>query len=76
MTRLTWFARSFRHCWKFHIMVVVLGWGFWRINERKDAALRELYEQVAAMSRAQTAAVIQVEVALKDAIEDLRDRAA
>lgn len=58
-------------------LVVVLGWGFWRINERKDAALRELYEQVAAMSRAQTEAVIKVEaalVALKHAIEDLRDR--
>jgi hypothetical protein len=55
-------------------IVAILGWAFWRINERKDAAVRELYEQVAEMSRAQTEAVTKVEaalVALKGAIEDL-----
>lgn len=59
-------------------LVAVLGWAFWRINEKKDAALRDLYEQVAEMSRAQTEAVTKVTaalVALKDAIEDLRDEA-
>ena len=25
-------------------IVAILGWAFWKINERKDAALRELYE--------------------------------
>jgi hypothetical protein len=60
-------------------LVAVLGRAFWRINEKKDAALRELYEKVAEMSRAQTEAVTKVEaalVALREAIEDLRDRGA
>jgi hypothetical protein len=60
-------------------LVAVLGWAFWRVNEKKDAALRELYDKVAEMSRAQTEAVIKVEsalVALKEAIKDLRDKAA
>jgi len=60
-------------------LVAVLGWAFWRVNEKKDAALRELYDNVAEMSRAQTEAVIKVEsalVALKEAIKDLRDKAA
>ena len=58
-------------------LVAILGWAFWRVNERKDAALRELYEQVAEMSRAQTQAVTKVEaalVALKYAIENQRSR--
>lgn len=57
-------------------LVAVLGWAFWRVNERKDAALRELYEQVAEMSRAQTQAITKVEaalVALKRAIENLQN---
>ena len=55
--------------------VVILGWAFWKLDERKDAALRELYERVAEMSRAQTEATIKVEaalVALKGAIEEMR----
>jgi len=59
--------------------VCVLGWAFWHMNEKKDAALRELCDKVAEMSRAQTEAVTKVEaalVALKDALKDLRDRAA
>jgi hypothetical protein len=59
-------------------LVGVLGWAIWRVNEKKDAALRELYDKVAEISRAQTEAVIKVEaalVALKDAIEDMNDRA-
>ena len=57
-------------------IVAILGWAFWKINERKDAALRELYERVAEMSRAQTEAIVKVEaalVALKGAIQELRD---
>jgi hypothetical protein len=60
-------------------LVAVLGWAFWRINEKKDAALRELHDRLAEMCRAQTEAVTKVEaalVALKNAIEELRDRSA
>ena len=56
-------------------IVAVLGWAFWKINERKDAALRELYERVAEMGRVQTEAMVKVEaalIALKKAIEELR----
>lgn len=55
-------------------MVAVLGWAFWRINEKKDAALRELCEKVTEMAKTQTEAVTKVEAALralKLAIEDL-----
>jgi len=60
-------------------LVAVLGWAFWRTNEKKDAALRELYDRVAEMGRAQTEAVTKVEaalVALKEAIRDLHNKAA
>jgi hypothetical protein len=56
-------------------LVAVLGWAFWRINEKKDAAIRELYEQVAELSRVQTAAITKMEtalVALKEAISNFR----
>ncbi len=55
-------------------LVAVLGWAFWRMNERKDAAIRELYEQVGELSRAQTAAITKMEaalIALKEAISEL-----
>ena len=35
-------------------LVAVLGWAFWRINEKKDAMLRELHDRLAEMCRAQT----------------------
>ena len=59
--------------------VAVLAWAFWKVNEKKDAQLRELFDKVAEMGRAQTEAVTKVEaalVALKDAIEDMHDKAA
>lgn len=59
-----------------YVLVAILGWAFWRINERKDAALRELYERVAEMGRAQTEATVKVEAALlaiKEAIEEMYD---
>lgn len=59
-------------------LVAVLGWGFWKINEKKDASLRELYEEVTVLSRNQTEAVTKVEaalVALKEAISELRPEA-
>jgi hypothetical protein len=55
------------------------GWALWRITEKKDAALRELSDEVAEMSRAQTEAMTNVEAALaalEDAVEGLRDKAA
>ena len=57
-------------------LVAILGWAFWKVSQQKDAALRELYERVAEMGRAQTEAIVKVEsalLALKDAIEELRD---
>jgi len=56
--------------------VVILGGALWKINERKDAVLRELFDRVTEMSRAQTEAVCKVEaalVALKEAIKDRRE---
>lgn len=54
----------------------ILGWAFWKINERKYAVLRELFERVAEMGRAQTEAMVKVEaalVALKEAIEEMHE---
>jgi len=56
--------------------VAILGWAFWKVNQQKDAALRELYERVAEMGKAQTEAIVKVEaalVALKDAIEEMHE---
>ena len=41
-------------------LVAVLGWAFWRVNEKKDAQLRELFDKVAEMGRVQTEAVTYV----------------
>ncbi|OGR04460.1 MAG: hypothetical protein A2284_09465 [Deltaproteobacteria bacterium RIFOXYA12_FULL_61_11] len=56
--------------------VAVLGWAFWRVSERKDRELKTLYERILSMAEVQTAAVVKVEsalVALKEAIEELRE---
>lgn len=56
-------------------LVAVLAWGFWKTNEKKDASLRDLFDQVATLGRAQTEAVTKVEaalVALKEAIAELK----
>ncbi len=56
-------------------MVAVLAVAYWKVSEKKDAALRELYERVAEISVAQTLAINKVEaalVALKDAISELK----
>lgn len=58
-------------------LVVVLGWAFWRVNEKKDRELKALHEKIVELAEAQTAAVIKVEaalIALRDAIDDLRGR--
>jgi hypothetical protein len=57
--------------------VCILGWAFWRINEKKDRELKALSQKVVEMAQAQTAAIVGVEaalVALKDAIEDLASK--
>ena len=38
-------------------IVAILGWAFWKVNQQKDAALRELYERVAETGKAQTEAM-------------------
>ena len=56
-------------------LVAVLGWAFWRINEKKDRELKSLSQTVLAMAEVQTAAMTKVEaalVALKEAITELR----
>jgi len=56
-------------------LVAVLGWAFWRINEKKDLELKSLSQTVLAMAAVQTAAMTKVEaalVALKEAIQELR----
>lgn len=58
-------------------LIAVLGWAFWAVNEKKDAALRELYDKVLAMGQAQTEAVTKMEaalLALRQAIEELRHK--
>ncbi len=58
-------------------LVAVLGWAFWRVNEKKDRELKALHEKIVVLAEAQTAAVIKVEaalVALRDAIDELRGR--
>ena len=62
-------------------LVAILGWAFWRINEKKDRELKLLSQKVVSMAEAQTAAITKVEaalVALKEAISNVakRDRAA
>jgi hypothetical protein len=58
-------------------LVVILGWAFWRIHERKDQALRELYERVAQLGTAQTEAMTKMDAsldALTAAIERMAER--
>jgi hypothetical protein len=58
-------------------LVAILGWAFWRVNEKKDRELKALHEKIVVLAEAQTAAVIKVEaalVALRDAIDELRGR--
>lgn len=58
-------------------MVAILGWAFWRVNEKKDRELKALHEKIVELAEAQTTAIVKVEaalVALRDAIEDMHDR--
>ena len=56
-------------------LVAILGVAYWKLSQKKDRQMRELFDRVADLSEAQTAAVVKVEaalVALKEAIRDLR----
>ena len=56
-------------------LVAILGWAFWRVNEKKDRELKALHERLMTMAEQQTAAVTKVEaalVALKEAIQELK----
>ena len=58
-------------------LVAVLGWAFWRVNEKKDRELKALHEKIVELAEAQTTAIVKVEaalVALRDAIEDMHER--
>ena len=48
---------------------------YWKLSQKKDRQMRELFDRVVELSEAQTAAITKVEaalVALKEAIADLR----
>jgi len=56
-------------------LVAILGWAFWRANEKKDRDMKDLHAVVVKMAEAQTAAITKVEaalVALKEAIDGMR----
>lgn len=56
-------------------LVAILGWAFWRVNEKKDRELKNLHSTVVKMAEGQTAALTKVEsalVALKEAIDGMR----
>jgi hypothetical protein len=56
-------------------LVAILGWAFWRVNEKKDRELKDLHATVVKMAEGQTSAITKVEaalVALKEAIDGMR----
>lgn len=56
-------------------LVAILGWAFWRVNEKKDRELKDLHSTVVQMAEGQTAAITKVEaalVALKEAIDEMK----
>jgi hypothetical protein len=56
-------------------LVAVLGWAFWRVNEKKDRELKDLHATVVKMAEGKAAAITKVEaalVALEEAIDGMR----
>ena len=56
-------------------LVAILGWAFWRVNEKKDRDMKDLHATVVKMAEGQTSAITKVEsalVALKEAIDGMR----
>ena len=57
--------------------LVVFVLAFLRINQRKNAILRDLYDKVEEMERAQTAAMTKIETtlgAIKSDIQEMHDK--
>jgi len=55
--------------------LAILGIAYWKLSQKKDRQMRELFDRVLELSETQTAAITKVEaalVALKEAIADLR----
>jgi len=55
-------------------LVAILGWAFWRVNEKKDRDMKDLHATVVKMAEGQTSAITKVEaalVALKEAIDGM-----
>ena len=56
-------------------LVAILAIAYWKLSQKKDRQMRELFDRVVKLSEAQTAAITKMEgalVALKEAISDLR----
>ncbi|MDF1524646.1 MAG: hypothetical protein P1P87_17725, partial [Trueperaceae bacterium] len=56
-------------------LVAILGVAYWKLSQKKDRQMQELFDRVAELSAAQTTAITKMEaalVALKEAISDLR----
>ncbi|MCP4678761.1 MAG: hypothetical protein GY854_25395 [Deltaproteobacteria bacterium] len=53
-------------------VLVILGWSYWRLNEKKDKEIKELNERMADLGERQVAAMTKMEGAiwaLKEAID-------
>ena len=56
-------------------LVAILALAYWKLSQKKDRQMHELFDRVVKLSEAQTAAITKMEaalVALKEAISDLR----
>lgn len=56
-------------------LVAILALAYWKLSQKKDRQMHELFARVVKLSEAQTAAITKMEaalVALKEAISDLR----
>ena len=57
--------------------VAILGAAYWRLSQKRDREMRELFDRVVTLAEAQTAAITKMEsalVALRETIADLRRR--
>lgn len=55
-------------------LVAILAVAYWKLSQKKDRQMRELFDRVVKLSEAQTTAITKMEaalVALKEAISDL-----
>jgi len=56
-------------------LVAILAIAYWKLSQKKDRQMRELFDRVVKLSEAQTAAITKMEaalMALKEVISDLR----